>query len=287
MRVNIMPKSEAVRPSSSRFRHERQILASLDHPNIARLLNGGVTEDGLPWLAMEYIEGEPGGMAGILFITSAMMPPIVSSPLAEIWFRQSACAPLPVCGILLSNMSPRHSILKGIPRMKKLALFCMAIGLLSFPAVHAAPMKFTGNWILNRAKSEGLTGAMEGAEILLAVSQDDKRIHVEQKVNIRGRRQPSQELIWNLDGSETTAEVVRPMAGTMHLTAKWNEAARTLDLHSSIGASIKGDDQGKEVSVTVKEIWELLDNGKSLKITRLRNSPQGRQAFRLFFDKQE
>ena len=42
-----------------RFRHERQILASLDHPNIARLLDGGVTEDGLPWLAMEYIEGEP------------------------------------------------------------------------------------------------------------------------------------------------------------------------------------------------------------------------------------
>ncbi|MGH9936716.1 MAG: protein kinase domain-containing protein, partial [Blastocatellia bacterium] len=42
-----------------RFRHERQILASLDHPNIARLLDGGATEDGLPWLAMEYIEGEP------------------------------------------------------------------------------------------------------------------------------------------------------------------------------------------------------------------------------------
>lgn len=42
-----------------RFRQERQILASLDHPNIARLLDGGTTEDGLPWLAMEYIEGEP------------------------------------------------------------------------------------------------------------------------------------------------------------------------------------------------------------------------------------
>ncbi len=42
-----------------RFRHERQILAGLDHPNIARLLDGGTTEDGLPWLAMEYVEGEP------------------------------------------------------------------------------------------------------------------------------------------------------------------------------------------------------------------------------------
>ena len=40
-----------------RFRHERQILASLDHPNIARLLDGGTTEDGLPYLVMELIEG--------------------------------------------------------------------------------------------------------------------------------------------------------------------------------------------------------------------------------------
>src|SRR5262249_43675663 len=34
-------------------------LASLDHPHIARLLEGGVTPDGLPWFAMEYVEGTP------------------------------------------------------------------------------------------------------------------------------------------------------------------------------------------------------------------------------------
>ncbi len=42
-----------------RFRQERQILASLDHPNIARLLDGGTSEDGLPYFVMEYIEGLP------------------------------------------------------------------------------------------------------------------------------------------------------------------------------------------------------------------------------------
>ena len=42
-----------------RFRNERQILAGLDHPNIARLLDGGTTEDGLPYLVMEYVEGVP------------------------------------------------------------------------------------------------------------------------------------------------------------------------------------------------------------------------------------
>ncbi len=42
-----------------RFLSERQILANLKHPNIARLLDGGTTEDGRPYLVMEYIEGEP------------------------------------------------------------------------------------------------------------------------------------------------------------------------------------------------------------------------------------
>jgi serine/threonine protein kinase/tetratricopeptide (TPR) repeat protein len=40
-----------------RFQHERQILASLEHPNIARLLDGGTTEDGVPYFVMEYIDG--------------------------------------------------------------------------------------------------------------------------------------------------------------------------------------------------------------------------------------
>jgi serine/threonine protein kinase/tetratricopeptide (TPR) repeat protein len=43
----------------SRFRHERQILASLDHPNIARLLHGDTTTDGLSYFVMEYVEGVP------------------------------------------------------------------------------------------------------------------------------------------------------------------------------------------------------------------------------------
>ena len=43
----------------SRFKAERQILANLDHPNIARLLDGGSTDEGQPYLVMEYIEGLP------------------------------------------------------------------------------------------------------------------------------------------------------------------------------------------------------------------------------------
>ncbi len=42
----------------ARFRRERQILAKLNHPNIARLLDGGLTPEGLPYLVMEYVEGK-------------------------------------------------------------------------------------------------------------------------------------------------------------------------------------------------------------------------------------
>lgn len=42
-----------------RFRTERQILAGLEHPSVARLLDGGVTDAGRPYLVMEYVEGEP------------------------------------------------------------------------------------------------------------------------------------------------------------------------------------------------------------------------------------
>ncbi len=42
-----------------RLRRERRILAGLEHPSIARLLDGGTTSDGRPWIAMEYVEGLP------------------------------------------------------------------------------------------------------------------------------------------------------------------------------------------------------------------------------------
>lgn len=54
----VHPRLDA-REIDRRFRSERQILASLDHPNIARLLGGGTTDDGRPYLVMEAIDGRP------------------------------------------------------------------------------------------------------------------------------------------------------------------------------------------------------------------------------------
>lgn len=43
----------------ARFRDERQVLAALEHPGIVRFLDGGRTENDLPYLVMEYVEGTP------------------------------------------------------------------------------------------------------------------------------------------------------------------------------------------------------------------------------------
>jgi tRNA A-37 threonylcarbamoyl transferase component Bud32 len=55
--LKVVRRSFADTELARRFRRERQILASLNHPNIARLFDGGVSEDGEPFLAMEYVEG--------------------------------------------------------------------------------------------------------------------------------------------------------------------------------------------------------------------------------------
>ena len=55
--LKVVRRSFADSDLARRFRRERQILASLNHPNIARLLDGGVSADGEPFLVMEYVEG--------------------------------------------------------------------------------------------------------------------------------------------------------------------------------------------------------------------------------------
>ncbi len=57
--VKIVKKAMATPSMLDRFRRERQILAMLNHPNIARVLDGGSTEDGQPYFVMELIDGKP------------------------------------------------------------------------------------------------------------------------------------------------------------------------------------------------------------------------------------
>jgi eukaryotic-like serine/threonine-protein kinase len=57
--VKVLHRFAAGPDAVRRFKAERQMLANLDHPNVATLLDGGVTDDGQPYLVMEYIDGAP------------------------------------------------------------------------------------------------------------------------------------------------------------------------------------------------------------------------------------
>lgn len=57
--IKLLPAAWAEPALADRFRFERRVLAGLDHPNIARLLDGGATEEGVPFFVMEYVEGQP------------------------------------------------------------------------------------------------------------------------------------------------------------------------------------------------------------------------------------
>lgn len=57
--LKLIRQEAHTKAAALRFLHERQILARLQHPNIAHLLDGGVADDGRPYFVMEYVEGEP------------------------------------------------------------------------------------------------------------------------------------------------------------------------------------------------------------------------------------
>ena len=57
--IKLIRQATASPQLHSRLKIERQILGTLDHPNIARLLDGGNTHGGIPYLVMEYLQGEP------------------------------------------------------------------------------------------------------------------------------------------------------------------------------------------------------------------------------------
>lgn len=141
--------------------------------------------------------------------------------------------------------------------------------------------RMTGTWSLNRPLSEGLTGGLNGAEVQLVVERQGMELTVEQVVRIRGRRVPAEPLRYRLDGRESTAEVVRPLAGTMELAARLIEKGRVLELKSSIS----GDNQGQPVTLLTRETWELIEQDAQLQVVRVREWNGQTQQSKLVFQR--
>lgn len=167
--------------------------------------------------------------------------------------------------------------------MKKTFLAATVIGVLTLGLglVSAAPANFAGTWVLDKAKSEGLQGAMATAEVTYVVTQNDKQLSYESKTVVDGQARPTQTLAFNLDGSETTAELTGRMTGKATRKAKWMSDGKILELGDSRDVTF----QGNAFQVKVVDHWELADEGKTLKVHRTTESPQGSQQVKLTFAK--
>lgn len=159
--------------------------------------------------------------------------------------------------------------------MKRSLVFVSLCCLLmvGFWSVSAAPANFAGTWSLDKAKSEGLQGRMANVDQTWVVTQDAKTITIDKSFSGSEQPMPSQKSTYNLDGSETTQEMTGRMAGKAALKAKWQDDGKILELSSVLKANIQGND----VTITTTEHWELADGGKTLKVHREQESPQGKR----------
>lgn len=168
--------------------------------------------------------------------------------------------------------------------MKRIVISLATVSVLvaSAWAAGAAATNFSGTWVLDKAKTEGLSPQMANVDsITWIVTQNDKTISVESKVVAGGQERPSQALSYNLDGSETTAELGGQMPGKANLKAKWMEDGKILELSAVEHRTA----QGQEFTATRTDHWELAEGGKVLKVHRKSENPRGTQETKYYFTK--
>ena len=167
--------------------------------------------------------------------------------------------------------------------MKRLLVFCIFVCVLVVEvwAAGRAPANFSGTWVLDKAKSENLSGMMAGGDVTMVVTQDAKQLITETTITGGQREVPPQKATYNLDGSETTAELTGRMPGKATMKAKWMGDGSILELNSVRNVNVQGND----VTITNQEHWELAEGGKVLKVHRKSESPRGAQESKLVFNK--
>jgi hypothetical protein len=193
--------------------------------------------------------------------------------------------------------------------MKKICNLTLALGFLlaalAFSATAQTPAKFAGNWILDKTKTKNLP--KEVNNLTMKIEQDSKQIHIQAKLDgeikmpgfgggmqsggseppaFNGRmalRMNAANAVYDLDGKETTVDIKQgeETAGTASLKTKWEKDGKVLQL-ISIRKMKRGD---RSFTITVKEKWELLDDGKILKVKRSAESPIGSDSIDLIFTK--
>lgn len=179
--------------------------------------------------------------------------------------------------------------------MKRLFMIAGLMGALALAIVASsmAAANFAGTWALDKAKSQGLSQRMQGADkVTWTITQDDKTISIDQKVEGGqpaggggggggGGRGPAGPVTYNLDGKEVTADQAMGQA-TAKVTSKATWAGSDLEL--SRKSVFQG--QNGEVTTSTAQKLSLSGDGKVLTAVVHSESPRGPQDSTLVFNKQ-
>jgi hypothetical protein len=142
-----------------------------------------------------------------------------------------------------------------------------------------APARFAGVWVLDKSRSQ-LAGVMSRVDKLTwTITQNAKVITVGIAATIEGHGQPNQSLSYNLDGSETTAEIVGQMPGKAILTARWLDGGKALELNALTNVSAGG----RDLTVSANDRLELAEKGRLLVVRHTFQLPQTVQESKLVF----
>lgn len=168
--------------------------------------------------------------------------------------------------------------------MKKIlvlaAVFCLCFQAIS---IQAAPPDFSGGWELDVVKST-LPEMMRVESMTLIVTQTEKELKVESATKRAAggmRGGAPQTATYSLEGKEVAADI----SGGAMPGKETRRAAMTADGKLNLTAVRVINGETGSVTIKTNEIWELLDEGNTLKITRYTETPRGATTAELFFTK--
>ena len=160
--------------------------------------------------------------------------------------------------------------------MRKFLTICGLISVMMMTALGAvaALPNYAGTWVLVKDKSKGLPPMMmEGTGVIdMTVTQDEKTLTV--KTSAGG----GQEISYHLDGSKSKAQVAGRMPGEATVYLEKKDDGKVV-LHSERELNF----QGNAFTIKSTDVWELADEGKTLKTKRTIESPRGTQEMEMIF----
>ena len=170
--------------------------------------------------------------------------------------------------------------------MKKKIIFATIVSLFLAAVTVSAQVSgpdFTGVWKLDVSKSK-LPEMMRIESMTLNVSQTGEELNVESTSKRAGgemRGGAAQNVTYNLDGKEMTSDV----GSGARAGKETRRAAVTADGKLNLTVTRNFKNETGDVTMKTNEIWELLDAGETLKVTRYMETPRGATNAEMFFTK--